>query len=58
LGLPLGQVNKPTYEPLDVRAVPYGLVINVPHGLTMRPAVVIVFGLVVRGPAAIRLPCT
>jgi hypothetical protein len=26
--------------------------------LTMRPAVVIVFGLVVRGPAAIRLPCT
>lgn len=33
VGLPLGQVNKSTYEPIDVRAFLPGLVINVPHGL-------------------------
>ena len=48
LGLPLGQVNKPTYEPVDVRVVPSGLVINVPHGFDDGACVVIVFALVVR----------
>ncbi|HEY6682610.1 MAG TPA: hypothetical protein VI030_06545 [Propionibacteriaceae bacterium] len=41
-------MNKPTYEPVDVRVVPSGLVINVPHGFDDGACVVIVFGLVVR----------
>jgi hypothetical protein len=41
-------VNKSTYEPVDVRVVPSGLVINVPHGFDDAACVVIVFGLVVR----------